>query len=197
MEKYYKRLSCFLITNKSIKAIDGELYEYAIRIFVQSFINIVLTIIIGIFSNMLKECFCIYLTFIILRKFTGGLHANKYSACLVCSTLLIASSLLIINLLISYDTYRSIFLVLLIVSTIIIGLFSPIEHSNKMLNKQEKRIYKFISIFLSLIILFLTLFLFEENSSLQYAFGLGELLVTTLITIKVISKKIGLQQYNN
>ncbi len=184
MNKFYKICSSFLVKNRMICKKDEEIYEYAIKIFVQGFICLLVTSLVAFFTGMLKESFFIFSTFVILRKFTGGLHAKKYFVCLVGSTILVVLSLYIVDLLKS-NLYRPIFIVVLLISMINIWFFSPIKNKNKSLNKKERKIYKFISIFITLIIMFLTLILLKKNSEIQYTFGIGEILVSVLISISV------------
>lgn len=184
MEKFYKDCSSFLVKNKVICKNDKELYEYAIKVFIQGFISILITCLIALFAGMLKECFYIFSTFIFLRKFTGGLHAKKYFVCLIGSTTLIILSLYIVSLLES-NFYYPIFIVSLLISMINIWIFSPIKNKNKSINKKERKIYKTISIILTIIILISTLILSKENSVIKYTFGIGEILVSVLISVSV------------
>lgn len=75
MDMFYKKLSLYLSKNQNISKDDEELYEYAAKVVTHGIINIFITILIGIFFGMLKECICLFITFFILRKYTGGLHA--------------------------------------------------------------------------------------------------------------------------
>ena len=85
MDMFYKKLSLYLSENQNISKDDEELYEYAAKVIIHGIINFVITILIGIFFGMLKECVCFFITFFVLRKFTGGIHAKKYINCLSSS----------------------------------------------------------------------------------------------------------------
>lgn len=187
MEKYYRKLSNFLVSNHSIKKSDSELYEYAAKVFFQGFINIAVTILIGIAFGMLKECICFISTFIVLRKFTGGLHAQKYSHCIISSIILIVASLFIIEIL--ENTFQIWFYCVEVIAVIVICSLAPIENNNKPLLEKEKKIYKAASIIISLVILTLTYFLSLNSSVLSYSVGNGLIMVSFLVVLAYFKEK--------
>lgn len=187
MDKYYRKLSRLLINNHNIAKEDEELYEYASKVLFQGFINTVLTILIGITFGMLKECVCFISTFIVLRKFTGGLHAKKYSHCLISSVILIIASLFIIKKL--ENTYQICFYYVEVISVIVICGLAPIENNNKPLLKKEKKIYKAVSIIISLVILMITYFLSLNSLTLSYSVGNGLIMVSFLVVLAYFKEK--------
>lgn len=182
MEKYYRKLSNFLVSNHSIKKSDSELYEYAAKVFFQSIISIVVTIFIGIAFGMIRECLCFIFVFIILRKFTGGLHAKKYSHCLISSTALIIMSLIVIRVL-EKNRFQIIFMCLTMIAVVIICVLSPIENNNKPLSKKEKRVYKAFSIVLSLTMIVFSSCLWPKDSELSYSIDEGLIAVSALVIL--------------
>lgn len=188
-DMFYKKLSLYLSENQNISKDDEELYEYAAKVIIHGIINIVITILIGIFFGMLKECVCLFITFFILRKFTGGLHAKKYIYCFISSIVLIILSLFIIRYL-EQNSKQLLFICILVFSAILIWLFSPIENSNKVLSLKEKKVFKYISSFLTLVILLVVLFCLNNNISIAYSFGLGEIITAFLLIISLLKKYI-------
>ena len=138
MDMFYKKLSLYLSENQNISKDEEELYEYAAKVMVHGIINIAITILIGILFGMLKECVCLFITFFILRKFTGGLHASKYIYCLISSIVLMIFSLFIIKYL-EQNSYHTLFLGILIVSTVLIWIFSPIDNKRKKLSIKDRK----------------------------------------------------------
>lgn len=181
MDRYYKKLSMFLVNNKNIDSDDAELYEYATKVLFQGIINTIVTIAIGLILGMLKECLCFIVAFMILRKFTGGLHAKKYIYCLISSIILMILSLLIIKYL-EKNSYYMLFLSVLIVSTVLIWIFAPIDNKRKMLSIKEKKIYKYFSVILSLIFLLIVLIFMYKNFIIAYSIGMG-VIITSLLLI--------------
>lgn len=182
MDKYYKRFSSFLIHNRYINKDDGELYEYAAKVAFQGVINILVTILIGIAFGMLPESLCFISVFCVLRKFAGGLHAEKYSHCLISSIFIIIVTLSSIRIL-ERNSFQIGFLCLAVVATIIICALAPIENNNKMLSKKEKKVYKVISVILSMALLAIVYILIVKSAVISYSIGMGIILVSLLMVI--------------
>ena len=182
MDMFYKKLSLYLSENQNINKDDEELYEYATKVVVHGIINIAITILIGILFGMLKECVCLFITFFILRKFTGGLHASKYIYCLISSIVLMILSLFIIKYL-EQNSYHILFLSVLIVSTLLIWFFAPIDNKSKKLSIKEKKVYKYFSVILSLIFLLIVLVLMYKNFIIAYSFGIGVIITSLLLAL--------------
>lgn len=189
MDKYYKKLSSFLMHNHYINADDGELYEYAAKVVFQGAINIAVTILIGAAFGKLKECLCFISTFIVLRKFTGGLHAEIYSHCLISSTILIIISLIVVRVL-EKNNFQIAYMCLAIIAAIAICVLAPVGNNNKPLSKKEKKVYKAVSIILSLALLALTYFLSLNNLVLSYSVGNGIIIVSFLIVLAYFKEKV-------
>ena len=181
MDMFYKKLSLYLSENQNINKDDEELYEYAAKVVVHGIINIAVIILIGAFFEMLKECICFFITFFVLRKFTGGIHAKKYINCLLSSGILISISLFIIKICIKYDFNSIFFIGIIILSSFVLIILSPLENQNKPLSNYEIKVYKLILIIFLVINLIWIFYLIYKNSSLLYAFGLGQILTTILL----------------
>lgn len=189
MDKYYKKLSSFLINNCNINEDDGELYEYAAKVLFQEVISIITTILLGAFLGMLKECLFFIFTFLVLRKFTGGLHAKKFIFCLISSVCLIVVALFTIKYLEKASLQAS-FLCIEVASIIVICLLSPVTNIHKPISKKEKIIYKCISITFSLIFFLLTLFFIKTESLFSYSCGMALISVALLIFIAFLKAKL-------
>lgn len=183
MNNFYKRFSLYLQKNKMISKNEQESYEYACKVFIHGIINIILTIIIGLIFGMIKETLCFLISFFLLRKFTGGLHAKNYHTCLIYSTILLILSLLTIRLLIR--THTDLFFVLLILSEVSIWLFSPIVNENKVLSLKEKKIFQIISIGLSLVVLLFIIIVINKEPVVAYSIGTG--LINTAV-LEILAK---------
>lgn len=181
MDMFYKKLSLFLSKNQNISKDDEELYEYAAKVVVHGIINIAITILIGIFFGMLKECVCLFITFFILRKFTGGIHAKKYINCLLSSEILISISLYIIKICIKYNFNSILFVCIIFLSSIVLIILSPLENENKPLSNYEIKVYKLILTILLFINLIWIFHLNYKESSLLYVFGIGQILTMILL----------------
>ncbi|WP_448918942.1 accessory gene regulator B family protein [Eubacterium sp.] len=194
MDKFYKKLSLYLSKNQNINKEDEELYEYAAKVAVHGIINIVITILIGIFFGMLKECICFLITFFILRKFSGGLHAGKYINCLISSIILLILALFTIKYF-EQNSYQILFLAILTFSTIMICVFSPNDNKKKSLSFKEKKIFKCFSVILSVLILLISLFFISKNNILAYSVGTGLISTALLLVLSYIKQFLNDYKY--
>lgn len=188
MKNYYEKLSTCLVKSNVIKKEDKNLYEYAIVIIVHAILNIILTVLLGVIFNMLKETIYFFIAFIFLRKFTGGIHAKRYIFCLVYSTILMAFSLFIIKYFEQMSNHF-VFLRIIIISSIMIIILSPLDNINKKLCNNEKKVYKCICFFITTIISFLSIVSFKKKLFyIGYSIGMSIILDLLLLLCGYCSK---------
>lgn len=130
----------YQIRNKYIKEQERELYEYAYTILFEEFINIVIAFAIGLFLGQLNVVICFLCSYIPLRRFSGGYHAENGIKCGIVSTLLIVV-LCILNDLNIIESIESSVYIFLIICQICIFILSPIDSVNKPLSYDQKQKY--------------------------------------------------------
>lgn len=162
IDKFSARIAQNLLTAQALDVKDINLYQYAIQVLICTLLNYSAFVVIGIIFGMFWENFIMIVPFSLIRKFTGGYHANKYRNCFIGSIAIDIMCLLIIRNIIGVGLY--VFGGITIISFILICIFSPVEHKNKKLNSKEKAIYKLIAVVLSgLLLLSSLLFTFASN----------------------------------
>jgi len=123
-----------------------DCYVYGWEIILLTLLEITNILIIGICTNSLGNAIIFLVTFVLVRKYTGGYHANTCLKCNVC--------LMIIYLVDLYVTlnYRAdittLIMITMVSGMIIIYKIGPIENINKKLSNDQKRSNKKISLFL-------------------------------------------------
>ena len=130
----------YQIRNKYIKEQERELYEYAYTILFEEFINIVVAFAIALFFGQLNVVICFLCSYIPLRRFSGGYHADNGITCGIVSTLLIVV-LCILNDLNIIESIESSVYIFLIICQICIFILSPIDSVNKPLSYDQKQKY--------------------------------------------------------
>ena len=178
-------MATFLADNNKNNILDTELYEYAIRLLVQGIINIVFIIFIGFIFDMVKECLMLTFTFFVLRKFTGGFHAQRFVTCLLSSNIVIIVGLLLIRMVVVKDL-DILLLICTAISLMLIFKFSPVEQKNKILNRREKKTHKIISVILSTLLAIIAFCLIHNKYILGYSICVGILAVGILIFFSII-----------
>lgn len=153
-----KRISAvaakWLLQTGAISASDVELYEYGIYSFLFTMCPLGLVLIISIFLNMIAEGILLIIPFILVRKFCGGFHFRSSVLCGIVSTAVLTAFLLGIRLVMNTGSYGWWALVLLL-STVQIIVFSPIDSEGRRLTPNEKKVFKKIAIALSVIVVLL------------------------------------------
>lgn len=167
------RITRIFIENNIIKNEEKEIYEYCFEIAMVSLISYSVLISGAILFEEII-CTCVFLfVFSLFRRICGGYHARTYIRCsfvsLCCYTMLLV---IVKNPIISFK-YNYIYLV---VSLIIIMVFSPQEDTNKPITEKQYRRFKRASKILSVsfVLLFLLIKVFLESSVLEnkYFFSL-------------------------
>lgn len=121
------------------KAEDKELYRYGIQQGLNLVLNILTTIIIGCFCDMIYPSILFLLCYMPLRSFCGGYHAKTHIRCYIYSVIMINCILLVAK----YFTFSIlVYEILVLVSLIAIFLLVPVEDKNKVLDSDEKRVFR-------------------------------------------------------
>lgn len=179
----------FLIDNGTLNSEDKELYMYSMRVLVCGLINAITALAIGMVMGMLKQSVCLFVTFFIIRKFAGGMHADKYKNCFVSSIFINVLALGGIYLFKRFNNV-ALFCIILFISLITIIIFSPIENTNKPLSANEKCIYKILSIFFSILITVCSIIFLIDKVIIGISIGMGQILVSILLFIKVLYERV-------
>lgn len=184
-----KSVANFLCKNED-KLEYYELYEYAAYTILTAILHIVSIFVLGFIFDMVSEVFVFYISFILVRKFAGGYHANTSTTCYLFSMIIVTVIMIALksSLLYSISGYMSyIYIILSIVCTILICLLSPLDTDNKPLNDKEKIVYKKITIILSLIIFVLSIiFILFKLYNIAFSIILGLLLSSVLLVMRKV-----------
>lgn len=131
-----------LESQDAFKEEDRELVAYGLRLGIIVIANIISILIIGLILGMFLESVVFMLVYVPLRTYVGGYHASTELMCYFMSMLLVVVVLSSLKLL---ETYELQYL-MLVISSLIIIILSPVESINKPLGIREKKVYKKISI---------------------------------------------------
>lgn len=130
-----------------------ELYEYAIYVVLSSIFHIATIVVLGVFFNMIIESVVFYFSFISIRKFAGGYHAKTPTKCYLFSIL---SNIIILYFIKLVNGVSVIFVFSLIMfelfCVVLILLISPLVTENNPLKTSEKKMYRIIAVFISILI---------------------------------------------
>ena len=88
------------------------------------------------------------------------------------------------------NSCHMLFLGILIVFTILIWIFAPIDNKRKKLSIKEKKVYKYFSVILSLFFLLIVLVLMYKNFIIAYSFGIGVIITSILLILAFFKDKL-------
>ena len=81
------KIADWLILQKAITTDERELYAYAVHCLFSLLYPIVFASVIGAFLGMPIEAVVMIMSFIAVRKFSGGYHADSFYKCLIISSI--------------------------------------------------------------------------------------------------------------
>lgn len=186
--KYLSKYICeWLVRKEAIQEEEKELYEYAIYSFFLNIAPIVIVLIIGSLLKKEKESIIVIFPFMCIRKFSGGMHAKKAWVCVISSCIVLFFWVWVVDKL-SADILLNILVFCAIFS---LALFSPIDSERRHLNTDQKKQYRIITIFITIIFwVIYELLLYMEFE--VYAVCIAEgIMLTAILQIPCVVKKYG------
>ena len=191
--KVSRKVTDRLLSRNAIKDEDNEKYKYGLEQIFTSILNMLTLFVIGSIMGMIWQGIIFVLSFMLLRKYAGGYHASTPLGCYLLTTLIITVALSVMKYL---EISILIYLVLLMVSSVIVYMLTPVEAVNKELDKIEKIIYRKKTILTWIVEVSLAIGVFilkhyEISICIFMAIIMvGISLVTGHIEIKLVKRKI-------
>lgn len=157
-----------------------DVYVYGSELTLSFIITVALVFIAGCFAGDLPSSIVFLTAFILLRRFTGGYHANTYYKCKVITVFAFLISLFASRII---HTDLWMYVVLFAVGNVIIHFLGPVENPNKPLNENEKKKYRRLShlMFSIIIVLGLLIYLSFPVSNDILFFSLLSVLILMII----------------
>lgn len=139
--KASRKISQWLLSSGAIAEEDMELYEYLVFRVLFNMIPVVLVIIIGAIFHRLSEALLMITPFILIRKFSGGLHLKSSAVCFVSSTLLIVAAIFGIQYVINLNSVLP-FSGLVLAGAVQVFCLSPIDSESRKLTSKERNVFR-------------------------------------------------------
>ena len=151
-----EKITEWLIENEAIESEERELYEYAAFNTLHTIVPLFMIMGLGSVMGLFIESIFLILPFMVIRKYSGGFHADSQLKCTIYSLMLQLGFLLF-----CYDIkVDSLNVIIIIISSVGLYLFSPIDSANRRLDEVDiKRCKRMARIIVSVILLlYLTLY---------------------------------------
>ncbi len=182
IELFSNKIVCYFIHHGFIDETKKNVYHYGTIVSIQSTINIISTLIIGLIFGLFFENLCFFIFFRLIRKYSGGFHSEKFIVCFSVSVILNTVFLISFRLFMMYPNFKLIIPIELVSSLITIFL-SPVTNINKNISNKEFKIYKLIVSIICLIVLSCSVILVLKNNFFVYSIGMAIVLDSVLVLL--------------
>lgn len=139
LSRIAKRITDWLQLQNYIVQEEYEICVFGIEQLISSAINLVSILLIGIVLDTLLESIIFLMAFKLIRECAGGYHASTRVRCYLLSIFTVIVVLSVIKY-ISIDSI--ILLIMSMLASIIIILFSPVDTENKRIDAIERIYYR-------------------------------------------------------
>lgn len=162
-----------------------DVYIYGFELIFSFLISTLSIIAIGLIINQISPTLIFLTFFILIRRYTGGFHANTY---LKCQIYTISLYLFVIIASILTSVNNIVYLIFILAGLSIIATIGPIDNPHKPLDEQEKRKHKKTG-----------LLLFFSTGLIGYIFNYYHVIISNTIffTLVVIITLMLIPYFNN
>ncbi len=141
-----------MIRKKYIEATDREIYFCGLNTIVHTTIFVIFNLIFALITGWYLEILSVLLTFMVVRAYSGGYHANTYRKCLVLSVSLVITGVVVGKALLQFVYWKEITMLMYVISAVILlkeGVLPSLVrlHSKEYLLKKEKEYRILLSVF--------------------------------------------------
>lgn len=177
--------------NKGLSQRDIDKIKYGLEGLYLTITKLIFIIIISIILSIWKETLLLILIFNGIRLTAFGVHAKRSIDCLISSTLFfILFPIICIKLTIPLIVK----IILFIPLTVLIGIFAPADTEKRpLINKKKRKIYKMLSIMISII--YMTIAIVIKDNTLSNCF-IFAIVIQIIIMLPITYKLFGVS-YNN
>ena len=177
--------------NKDLSQRDIDKIKYGLEGLYLTITKLIFIIIVSIILGIWKETLLLIIIFNGIRLTAFGVHAKRSIDCLISSTLFfILFPIICIKLTIPLIVKVILFIPL----TVLIGIFAPADTEKRpLINKKKRKIYKILSIIISIIYMTIAIVIKDNTLSNCFIFAI----VIQIIIMLPITYKIFGVSYNN
>lgn len=166
---------------------ERPVYIYGFELLLSTLSSMITIISISIIIGKPSYAMFFLLFFFSLRLFTGGYHAKTYLKCFITTNIIFIFTIFLTELVLFIEI-KWIFSILVIISTAVVWIFSPIKNNNHLCSDESytknKKRARFLSSLYSLIFICIYSFTSFEDIAINSAWHL--IMVSVMIVIEKI-----------
>lgn len=177
--------------NKDLSQRDIDKIKYGLEGLYITITKLIFIIIVSIILGIWKKTLLLIIIFNGIRLTAFGVHAKRSIDCLISSTIFfILFPIICIKLTIPLIVK----IILFIPLTVLIGIFAPADTEKRpLINKKKRKIYKMLSIMISII--YMTIAIVIKDNTLSNCF-IFAIVIQIIIMLPITYKLFGVS-YNN
>lgn len=177
--------------NKDLSQRDIDKIKYGLEGLYLTITKLIFIIIVSIILGIWKETLLLIIIFNGIRLTAFGVHAKRSIDCLISSTLFF---ILFPIICIKLSIPLIVKIILFIPLTVLIGIFAPADTEKRpLINKKKRKIYKTLSIIISII--YMTIAIVIKDNTLSNCF-IFAIVIQIIIMLPITYKLFGVS-YNN
>ena len=158
-----QRIAAIFLSESRLAGNSYKTYVYGTELILSSLFSLLAIFFVSTLLGCLGYAVLFLLSFITLRRYTGGLHCKSYLKC-NCLSVLVCLLCISVARISEYLSVSGIMLMIVSVLTlIIIAVFSPIENHNKKIELPNRKKLKFgaVEMYLLHLLLFVSIKKFD------------------------------------
>lgn len=177
-----------LIDLSVVSETEQELYSYGFFMMLSQILFLIVTIVFGSLLGIVLESVIFYISFQIIRRYAGGIHASTEWKCEISTTVSILICLLAIKVCKTHSLQTAI-LIPALAAAFCILLLCPLDTPEKPLSKGERKYFRKISwIILIITVVVISVARYFELGFLMYPCCMGLILESVLLVLGKIKE---------
>lgn len=188
------RIVNFIYSKDNLLIDERDVYVYGYEIILSSCITFLLLISTGLLFGLPIEAVTFFIVFYLLRRRTGGYHANTYLKCNLFFETNIILAMILASLNFNFFVKTIINVTSFLFCLILTIVKAPISNENKPISKRMRKRHKIWSISLAICFETISVFVFN-NSSISICISLA--MASTAFAMIINSKKGGKEHEKN
>lgn len=187
MDKLVKGILLKMQTEKFVDGEDVEIYQFGLECMLLKLVHVASYLFIGICMGELLSLLVSGSILIPLRRKVGGFHAKTRIGCYIFSCCVVFLLCLLNKVVITYVAG----IIGMVIADILILLFAPVENENRMLDLDEKILFRKQAIGLLVLanVVISTIFLIHKYLFIAYWLESGVIFTGVLLILGIKRKK--------
>lgn len=172
-----------LIRNKIIQTQYEEIFSYGLQKKLLLLNSMVIYLIFGALTGQIMNVLVFISFYALLRRVTGGIHANKYNNCLLSFMCIMSMGFFIADILFKQSSKKYVMVFFLILAVYLVYRYAPVECDNKKFTDSVRLLLRrraLITIFIQIVIICLI-------SQMEDEFQFYSLLATIAIFLQAVT----------